>query len=263
MIAGIFHQGSGLGNQLARYVFTRCLALDKGFEFGMVNPHLFKGAGFLNIDMGKTAEGLIHLYEEKRVNNENGVDIRGYDFEGILNIKDNTRVDGELQGEKYYEHHKDEIREWLNVEPFDFPIPFAEPENVCVLAFRGGEYVGVPDLFLPKEYWYNAMENMRKFNPKIKFGVVTDDIATAQEFFPNFPIRHEIGEDWRSIRSAHNLILSNSSFGILPAWLGNAKHIISPWGWARYNLGFWAMQQNKIKGWHYQRKDGSLELLYG
>ena len=45
MIAGIFHKGSGLGNQLHRYVMTRCLSLDKGMEFGMVNPELFKGDG--------------------------------------------------------------------------------------------------------------------------------------------------------------------------------------------------------------------------
>src|SRR5690348_4619876 len=53
MIAGIFHSGSGLGNQLHRYVATRVLALDKGYEFSMVAPELFKGKGFMNLDMGK------------------------------------------------------------------------------------------------------------------------------------------------------------------------------------------------------------------
>ena len=35
MIVGTFWKGSGLGNQLHRYVMTRVLAADKGFEFGM------------------------------------------------------------------------------------------------------------------------------------------------------------------------------------------------------------------------------------
>lgn len=239
MITGIFWQGSGLGNQLARYVMTRVLALDKGLDFGMKNPELFKGQSFMTLDMGKEYKGHYYEYVEKRVNNEQGVDIRDYDWEGILHIKDNTLIDGEFQGEKYYMHHLDRIKEWLKVEPLDMP------DNVCVINFRGGEYVGVKDLFLPKEYWDLAISKMKLINPNMIFEVHTDDIETARQFFSDYKIVKDIGINWRSIRYAKYLILSNSSFAILPALIGDAVTIYAPLHWAGRNVGYWKMRQNE------------------
>lgn len=265
MIAGIFHQGSGLGNQLHRYVATRVAALDRGYAFGMVNPDLFKGNSFLKLDMGLPLEisnGVFSSFNEKKTVNATGVDIRAYDS-GILSLEDDTIIDGEFQDEKYFKHRIDEVREWLKVEPLDFQIPFVKPEQLCILSFRGGEYVGVHDLFLTKKYWEDAMDNMRKERPDMRFAIVTDDITTAQEFFPAMFIRHEMSEDWRMINSAHYLILSNSSFAILPALLNkNVKKIIAPKYWARHNVsdGYWALEQNKYEGWWYQDREGNLEL---
>ena len=71
MIAGIFHQGSGLGNQLHRYVATRVLALDKGYEWGMENPELFKGKNFMSVpwklDPGSTYVWG-NIFNEKKIN---------------------------------------------------------------------------------------------------------------------------------------------------------------------------------------------------
>lgn len=244
MITGIFHQGSGLGNQLARYVMTRTLALDKGLDWGMKNPEQFKGH-FMQLDMGKEYKGHEYEYIEKRINNEQGVDIRDYDWEGILHIKDNTLIDGEFQGEKYYEHRINEIREWLAVEPLDMP------DDVCVIGFRGGEYVGVWDLFLPKSYWGQAIDIMRSKYPNIKFEVHTDDVETAKKFFPDFPCIHDIGLNWRSVRYAKHLIIANSSFYILPALIGEANEVIAPKFWAGYNVGYWKMNQNQYKRFTY------------
>lgn len=52
MIAGIFHQGSGLGDQLHRYVTVRTLAEEKGYDWGIINPQEFKGRSFMDIDYG-------------------------------------------------------------------------------------------------------------------------------------------------------------------------------------------------------------------
>lgn len=134
MIVGIFHQGSGLGNQLHRYVMTRVLAKDKGYQFGMVNPDNFKGRSFMNLDMGGVVdleEGYNQFFEKKVV--EDGVDIRGYDPE-VNFVQDRTVIDGEFQDERYFSHRLPEVREWLKVEPLDMD------DNVCVINFRGGEY---------------------------------------------------------------------------------------------------------------------------
>jgi len=239
MIAGILHTGSGIGNQLFRYVMTRVLALDKCCEFGMIYPENWKGQSFMQLDMGVPVKNLEHEYIEKKVVNAQGIDVRDYDWEGILHIKDFTLVDGEFQGQKYFEHHLDKIREWLKVEPLDLP------DDLCIIGFRGGEYVGVKDLFLTKDYWDNAIEMMREINPNIRFEVHTDDPKEAQRFFPDFPIIHNVGINWRSVRYAKYLIIANSSFYILPALLGDAKKIIAPKFWARRNIGVWALPYNE------------------
>ena len=256
MIAGIFHKGSGLGNQLFRYVFVRCLAKDRGFEFGMQNPENFKGASFLNVDMGVPIGRLIYTYIEPRVNHKDSLtDIRTYDFKGIDAIKDDTLIDGEFQGENYFKHQKNEIREWLKVETKKLA------ENLCIINFRGREYVGNQELFLTKKYWSEAVLNMRKINPDMKFSVVTDDIKNAKKFFPDFEISHNLKEDYSAIQSAYYLILSNSSFAILPAWLNtNVRLIIAPKYWARHNIsnGYWSCGYNIMDGWMYQDRLGNL-----
>lgn len=246
MIASIFHNGSGLGNQLHSYVMARVLALDKGTKFGMLQPENFKGASFMRLDMGMPVKGIVHEYHEKKVCNESGHDIRGYDWKGLLNVHDNTLIDGYFQGEKYYTHHGDKVRNWLKVEPLEIP-PY-----VCIINFRGGEYVGVPDLFLPQSYWDNAIDKMRKINSDMIFEVHTDDSATAEQFFPDFKIVQDIEINWRAIRYAPYLILSNSSFAIFPALLNEkVRKIIAPLYWAGHNKGYWQLEQNQYKKFTY------------
>lgn len=245
MISGIFHQGSGLGNQLHRYVYTRVKALDLGVDFGMENPELFKGSSFLHLDMGKPVQGVTRIYREKKLTNSEGVNITPYDQESE-HILDNTEVDGEFQDPKYFMHRLHEIRRWFNVPLIDLP------ENVCIINFRGGEYVGVKDLFLTQEYWDVAVTYMRTLNPHMVFIVVTDDVVTAQKFFPDFMVRHHLPEDYTSIQSAHYLILSNSSFAILPSLLNQrAKLILAPKYWAGRNKGYWQLPQNQYEQFTY------------
>lgn len=250
MIQGIFHAGSGLGNQLHRYVATRCLALDLGVDFAMANPENFKGSSFMNLDMGMPARDLPNFLQEQRIENEIGIDVREYDGELVRRIQNDTEIDGEFQDERYWKHHP--IDEWLKVKHMDFP------DDVCVIGFRGGEYQYFPDLFLTKKYWDDAIDNMRKINPMMEFRVVTDDPILAEQFFPTFKISHEIGADWRAIRYAPYLIIANSSFYIFPAWLNEKAFVIAPLHWARHNIEIWALPQNKYSRFHYQDKKGNL-----
>lgn len=246
MIAGIFHQGSGLGNQLHRYVATRVRATDLGVDFGMAyvaddpaKAKGFKGQSFMDIDFGYSGriEVPLHMNEwfEKKVI-ENGVDIRSYDPEFNF-VQDNTIIEGEFQDERYWAHREKEVNEWLKVEPIDMP------EDLCVIGFRGGEYSVYPDLFLTPEYWKQGIDMMLKINPKMKFEVHTDDIILAKQFFPEFKVVQDIGINWRSMRFAKYAIIANSSFYIFPRWLRDGV-TIAPRYWARHNIGVWALQQN-------------------
>ena len=59
-------------------------------------------------------------------------------------------------------------------------------DDVCVLNYRGGEYVGFHELYLTREYWLNAMENMTKINPNMKFVTITDDVKHHRLCYQRF-----------------------------------------------------------------------------
>ena len=250
------YSGSGLGNQLHNIITTKCLALDHGYDFVVAFPEQFKGTFFKNLELpevkglevaveGQTPTKLpagMSYYHETSSDYD--------DF--VLNIPDNYVLHGNLQGEEYFKKYKKQIRHWLAVEPLDMP------DNLCICNFRGGEYSGVPDFFLPQSYWDNAMTNMLKINPQMEFEIHTDDPITAKRFFPDFECIHDMEFNWRSIRFAKYIILSNSSFGWFPAWLGNAKLIIAPEHWGRHNRGYWYLQQNQTEKFTYQNREGVL-----
>ena len=264
MIYGFLHQGSGVGNQLHRMVATRVKALDLGVDWRMIympdgsgKPEGFKCKDFMEFDESKMIQaddydlhlglnsGDIKRWEEKKVI-ENGVDIRGYDPE-INFVPDNTVIDGEFQDERYFEHRLDEIGDWLEVEPLEMP------DDVCVIGFRGGEYKMFPDLFLPKQYWDKAILAMKlEYGDDLKFEIHTDDPETAKQFFPDFPVIHDVGTNWRAVRYAKHLIIANSSFYILPALLNeDVKEVIAPRYFARRNTKVWALPQNFYKKFLY------------
>lgn len=251
MISGIFHQGSGLGNQLFRYVATRVKAMDLGVGWmmkyqadGSGKTEGFKGRGlFLNnaeaVAWSQGENWPDKQWHEKKVV-ENGVDIRGYDPEFNF-IEDGTTIEGEFQDERYWKHRESEVREWLKTEPLEVP------DDLCIINFRGGEFKVFPDLFLPKEYWDEGIQRMKAINPDMRFEVHTDDPETAKQFFPDYKIIQDIGLNWRSVRYAKYAIIANSSFPILPRWLrhGEGEAItIAPRGWARHNIKVWALPSN-------------------
>ncbi len=270
------YNGQGLGNQIFCYVTTRVIATDKGYDFGIMSPEKFKGSSYFDLDFGckvtggkgpegepptQLPEGILNYYREQQIIHPvDGSDIRLYD-KNLVDIFPNTKIDGLMQDEKYIEHRKNEIKEWLKVkeeyECYDY-----SSDDVCIINFRGGEYARHKELYLRKQYWDDAVENMRKINPNFKFVVITDDTYEAKKFFPKYEVFHfNIGKDYAIVKNAHYLILSNSSFAWFPAWLSEKlKYCIAPKYWARYNTsdGYWNCGYNITKGWMYQDRDGKL-----
>jgi len=275
LIVTEMYNGQGLGNQLACYVTTRVIAKDLGYDFAIMRPEKFKGGDFLELDFGKEVvggqgpeggppkklpNGIFHYYLEKTMIHPNGSDIRLYD-EDLVNVFPNTKIDGIMQDEKYFEHRKSEIKEWLKVKEECKCSDYAN-DDICIINFRGGEYARHKDLYLSQKYWEDAVNNMLKINANFKFVVVTDDTYEAKKFFPNYNVFHfNIAKDYVIIKNAHYLILSNSSFAFFPAWLSeNLKFCIAPKYWARHNIsdGYWSCGHNITKGWMYQDRDGKL-----
>lgn len=276
MITTELYNGQGLGNQLWCYVVTRTIAKDKGYEFGIKSPEKFKGSDFMGLDFGKEViggtgpeggppntlpDGIEYYYREKDARHPRyKCDIRIHDG-ALINVTDNTKIDGVMQDEQYIIHRKDEIRDWLRVKKECEFYDYAD-DDICVINFRGGEYINIKNVFLTKRYWKRAIKNMLKINKHFKFIVITDDVATAKKFFPKFDVFHfGIAQDYIVIKNARYLILSNSSFAWFPAWLNeNLKFCIAPKYWARHNIsdGFWSCGYNITTRWHYQDRRGKL-----
>lgn len=276
MIVTEMYDGQGLGNQLWCYVTTRVIAKDHKYAFGIMSPDKLKSGPFMTLDFGEPViggtgpeggpprtlpQGITHYYNERKIMHpRNRVDIRTYD-PNIVNVPDNSKIDGIMQDEQYILHRRDEIREWLAVkqgyECFDY-----SSDDVCVINFRGGEYTTIPSVFLPKQYWNDAIAYVRSVYPNLRFVVITDDVASAKAFFPKFDVFHfNIAKDYVILKNARYLILSNSSFAFFPTWLNaNLKLCIAPKYWSQYNTsdGFWGCSYNITSGWMYLDREGRL-----
>ena len=277
MIATEFYYGQGLGNQLACYITTRVIAADKGYDFGFTglenlgdrrfNDH---GLYFMDLDLGKPVQGITNNYVEKELKLKTnasqhdrvlGCDVRDIDY-NLINITDNTKIDGVMQGEGYFRHRKNDLKNWLKIKP-EFEVYDFSSDDICVLNYR--DYSG-PDcqaMYLTRNYWVQSIYNMLKINPDFTFVVITENPDEAKRVLPELSdniFHFDVGRDYSVIKNAKYLILSNSSFAIWPTVTGNARMVIAPKYWGRHNVsnGYWTCSYNLYEDWFYQDRDGIL-----
>jgi len=275
MILTEIYNGQGMGNQLACYVTTRVVAKDLGYDFGIMNPHKFKCLDFMDLDFGLPVtggsgreggppdtlpDGIQYYFKERYNVLPNGANVT-IDDPNLLQIPDNTKIDGIFQSENQIIHRRDEIRQWLKVKPEKDCYDYSDP-NICIINYRGGEYASVRDFHLNGEYWEYAIKRMQTININFRFVVITDDVERASAQFPDFEVKHfDISKDFTIIKNAHYLILSNSSFPYFATLLSDTvKYILAPKYWGRYNIsdGYWACGYNIFRDHVYIDREGSL-----
>jgi hypothetical protein len=287
MIGSEFYRGQGFGNQLWVYATIRAISTRKNFEYGFIAPDEFKGKAFLDLNLGKVIS-----YPKSKLPNEripkgfnfyqietpeflNGTDwdITPFDKE-IYELADGTFIDGYFQSEKYLFGIENELKRELQV--------VTTRTEYCVIHFRAGDYVQIKDVFLPLDYYKNAMTHMQNLVPNVKFLVVTDGPKLAKELFPGIEVvssgkvrvllnryyfqqsSNTIGQDFAKIQGAKYLILSNSSFSWWGAWTNlEVEHVIAPKYWARFNTsdGYWGLGDALTKGWLWLDRFGSLSTF--
>jgi hypothetical protein len=280
-----------LGNHMWNYVNCRIVAEKLGYEWGVCptpTHDYLNGESqmyFMDVDFGKEVKVIgqnsrtLNIYENipneyydipKHIYHDGqNVCINMYD-PNVFNIKDNTMVHLIAQSEDYLIDRKNDIINWFKIKEEyinKYEIKLKElniklDNNTCVINFRGGEYVGVPNLICEKNYWQNSINYIKKVNSNINFIIITDDESVAKEYIGDYPCYHiEIGFDFYCINQSKYLILSNSSFGWWAAWL-NQKHnlIIAPKYWARHNIsdGYWALGDQYTRCFNYMDRVGNL-----
>jgi hypothetical protein len=246
-----------LGNHMWQYAVCRTIAEKLGYEWG-INPSpshdYFNGNSqmtFMNVDFGKPVEGITSEFHElwRTIRHVDEVNITMLN-ESLYHISDNTIMIGDkgakggiYQSEDYIIDRKEDIKKWFEIKwesKYEYNNKLNEigvtlDENLCVINFRGGEYRGIPNVLVRREYWRDSINHMLSINPKMKFLLVTDDITCANSFMP-FPIQAihvNVGFDFYVVNQAKWLIISNSTFGWWAAWLNQkVNKIIAPKYWA-------------------------------
>lgn len=273
------------GNHQLFYAFTRTVAETLGYNFGF-NPvpshDYFKGKqqmDFLDIDygiihdakFGEIPEGIENVWHEKYENipNSQGASFHPYQPD-VFEIQDNTKLVLRcVQDGRYYD--KEKLKQWFKIKEENKGLYKAQlrengivlDKDLCTINIRGGEYKGISSLILQKKYWEDAMNIMKKKNPKTRFLAVTDDVTYTNNLLDyKIPAVHlSIGGDYYILNNAKNLIISNSSFAIFPTWLN--KHnpfVIAPKYWARHNVsdGYWASSNVFTFKFNFLDRDGNL-----
>lgn len=278
-----------LGNHLFQYAITRVVAEERGFKWGF-NPipeydyhHGSPQMDFLNVDYGEIHDykynedpkWVRYIWKEQFqiVNHTNGdvVYIHPYQPE-VFRIEDNTKLIIRCcQDARYFQNYKDKIQSWFSVRE-GYELKYRRileskkielDDKTVVLNVRGGEYRGVPELLLEKKYWNDTMGVFRDIIHKPKFLCVTDDIEYVTSLFGDevIPIHISIGGDYYIINNAKYIGLSNSSFGIFPAWLNSRRpFVIAPRYWARHNVstGYWANSDIWTFEWWFMDRNGEM-----
>jgi len=270
-----------IGDHITRYLLCRTVAKKNNYSWSInkkTSHDYYNGMeqmDFFNIDYGipndiaygQLPNGTVNIWEEK-CEHYNTHDYYSYQPD-IFYVDDNTKLIIKCAHNARY-YNRNQVIKWLKIKDnkvkdykkilsnYDIDL---EDKNLCVLNCRGGEYRGVPSLFLEMDYWQNAVRNMLKKNPLMKFIVITDDTQYFRKIF-NFPVYHfSIGCDYYTVNNAKNLIISNSAFGIFSSWTNvHSPYIIAPKYWARHNVsnGYWSNSDMRTFGWNFMDREGKL-----
>lgn len=275
-----------LGNHMWQYSVCRVVSEKLGYGWGIdPNPthDYYNGMNqmyFMDVDFGKLPSGEFKDFHEKWISHRTSTDEANIAMmdPNVYLIGDQTRMIGHngafggiYQCEDYLIGRKEEIYSWFNIkeefeEKYDSKLKelgISLDEKLCVINFRGGEYRGLSNVILRKEYWRDSIQKMKEIDSEMNFIIVSDDPGCAKSFMPfDIPVFHDdIGFDFYLVNRAHWLIISNSTFGWWAAWLNKkAKKIIAPKYWARHNVsdGYWSTGESYTRGFTYLDREGNL-----
>ena len=277
MLFTTLKHGQGLGNQLwsifALQRFAHLLQVD--FEVLCLN-HL-KCKEFKNLRLSSGRPGRPQslkvrnaLLEQQILHPKTLENITPYSEELPSEIKLPSSIEGYFQSELYLPTRA-EILAQLSSSGHVF--------HGCTISLRGGEYKGLSKVFLPKQYFVDAVKEVQKrFGSEFPMRIVTDDLNLASEWFPGIPAFSSGGvvripglpyfhpgskrvfSDFQMIQNSEAKIIPNSSFAWWAAYSGDPKHtVIAPKYWAAFNSsdGYWSQGDSLTQGWEWLDRGGN------
>lgn len=299
MIVSELYSGSGLGNQLWNLIVPRIVADRYGYKWGVKKSNPFKACAFMKdfyfgeeVNGGTGPEGgpptilpdgILNYYKERidsYPSHMGGHDAMFFDKNLWDNLHDNTKIEGCFQKISYINNNRDKIIDWLQ---YDNKITDYSSDDICVIQFRGGDYLTGAS-WVPPEYYHNAAFRMQEKNPNMKFVVVTDDAEHAMKFIPfaevvgsalmseKDPYQGSIGwyrypggpvgVDYSILNTAKNAIISSSTFAFWPVWTNKNCSVIAPKYWFDWKIsdGWWRPDDSIVDEWYWLDRDGDLMI---
>lgn len=240
-----------LGNQMFAYASTKCIALDKGYKFGLLSEYdnqflkndkdeIF-GCNLTSIfeipksEVIKSIPDNLNEYWERITRSS----LSTYVTES-LEVKDNTLMRGHYICPKYFMHRIDEVREWFkfpeNVENEvlsilnNIRIKYPTGVKFCSVHFRNALDYRIKGFMLSKYYWEKAANCLLAKEKKVVFIVFYDKkTKLVESFIKKFQcetIHNSLFKDFNLISKCDFHIVCNSSFSIMAA-LMDKKNLLN------------------------------------
>ena len=227
----------GLGNQLFQIATTTALALRNN------DTACFDIDGHrIGLQGRNASEYLTNVYSKllnKKIESSDVFNENGFDYKEI-EYKENLKLVGYFQSEKYFSDYKKEINELFQPNE-DIKTYILQKygnildKNTCSIHIRHGDYLMFPNHHPPCSinYYNKAME----YFDNTLFLIFSDDINWCKTIFKgdNFIfIENELDYiDLYIMSMCKNNIMANSSFSWWGSWLNNNenKKIIVPSKW--------------------------------
>lgn len=227
----IGHYGR-LGNQLFQIASTVGIALENNSEY--VFPLWEYSKYFANpvpqVNINELNETNYHLAKEMF-----------FSYYYIVTNGKNVDLEGYFQTEKYFEKHKDKIKEHFTLKDRFLKeikhLDTIKDKLTCSVHIRRGDYLGLPHVYNEltiENYYENAMA---QFPDETLFLVFSDDIEWCKENIKKENVifvegQSDIYDLILMSKCSHNII-ANSSFSWWGAWLNNNpdKKVIAPGTW--------------------------------
>jgi hypothetical protein len=205
-----------------------------------------------DLDVQERFENPLPLYTGPRLT-EHHVDF-GYQD---VRLTRSVSLLGYLQSERYFAHCVDEVK-------FYFRMKDEPPLNdYCAIHWRAGDYGAAPTKYKPfgnpahprmaMNYYQPAMA---LFGSSQKFLVFSDDLGAAKEMFGD-RVKYSTGldylDDFRLMKRCKHFIISNSSYSLMAAMLGDQpdKQVVGPSPWFGDGYGETLDERDILSaGWH-------------
>lgn len=233
----LFNKGGRLGNQMFQYAALLGIRQKKNYDIVLIDKYLESSPLYRGFNL-----------KECSVNTADNIPFNSYYTENchcydpnVLEVSDNTNLQGYFQTEKYFEHCPDLVRQEFSFkkEILDKANFFLEPYrqyNLVSIHVRRTDYLSLSHIHVVcnLDYYLNAIKIFN--DPKTYFVVTSDDLDWVKDNSPLDNVIFPQGDDLLDLciqSECDHHIISNSTFSWWGAWLGKnpSKKIIAPERW--------------------------------